>query len=125
MLKIAEFCPGFMKCQQNLVRRGDYWLIPARHVTGDVEWPKVTDENGNVKLDDERKPIPKFLPAKGIVHQYAPIAMINVAGEKISRSHDCRCSFEPKSSECANNKSGRLGIGTDLTCPPDNSNDEQ
>ena len=30
---------------------GDYWLIPARTATGDVEWPKVTDVQGNPETD--------------------------------------------------------------------------
>jgi hypothetical protein len=46
-------------------RKGDYWLIPARTATGDVEWP------GTVKD-------PSSLPPHGIVHNYAPLALISV-----------------------------------------------
>jgi len=42
---------------------GDYWLIPARTITGDVEWPG----------DPEN---PEFLPPHGILHHYAPLALV-------------------------------------------------
>ncbi|MFE2915531.1 DUF6519 domain-containing protein [Kitasatospora indigofera] len=45
-------------------RRGDYWLIPVRVVTGDVEWP--------VGLDG--RPQPKR--PHGIDYHYAPLAVI-------------------------------------------------
>lgn len=94
------------------VRRGDYWLIPARHVTGDVEWPKITDDNGNL--------IPEPLSPMGVVHYYAPLAIINENGEgRVIRSSDCRCSFRPLSYSCQYSYFGRLGIGTDLLCPQD------
>ena len=97
------------------VRRGDYWLIPARHITGDIEWPKITDNNGKL--------IPEALSPMGIVHYYAPLAIINKNGQgSVTVSSDCRCSFNPMSYACQYNKSGRLGIGTDLLCPQDDDN---
>lgn len=44
---------------------GDYWLIPARTATGDIEWEQ--DENGN----------PKAQPPNGIEHHYAPLGVID------------------------------------------------
>ena len=44
-------------------RSGDYWLIPARVITGDVEWPES---------DGEYLP----LPPRGVKHHYAPLAII-------------------------------------------------
>src|SRR5437588_7095966 len=44
-------------------RSGDYWLIPARTATGDVEWPGPPDN-----------PIP--MPPKGVEHHYAPLALV-------------------------------------------------
>ncbi|MGR8942448.1 MAG: DUF6519 domain-containing protein [Gammaproteobacteria bacterium] len=44
-------------------RSGDYWLIPARQITGDVEWPN----------EDEQ---PKALLPHGVIHYYAPLAII-------------------------------------------------
>ena len=46
-------------------RTGDNWLIPARTVTGDVEWPGPVDN-------------PTAIPPHGIVHYYAPLAIIYV-----------------------------------------------
>ncbi len=44
-------------------RNGDYWLIPARTATGDVEWPGPVDN-------------PDLLPPHGVTHHYAPLAII-------------------------------------------------
>ncbi len=96
--------------QDGRVRPGDYWLIPARVATGDVEWPPLTDDNGDVR-------VPKALPPMGIEHHYAPLAIINVSNSTVSLSSDCRCSFKTLSYNCQYNTSGRLGIGTDLICP--------
>jgi len=43
-------------------RPGDYWLIPARVITGDVEWPKKQDGTH------------KFLPPHGVEHHFAGLA---------------------------------------------------
>jgi len=48
-------------------RTGDYWLIPARTATGDVEWPGTVVN-------------PDFLPPHGVEHHYAPLAIIKVDG---------------------------------------------
>ena len=47
---------------------GDYWLIPARTATGDVEWP------GPVGA-------PHALGPRGIKHYYAPLAIFTAEGE--------------------------------------------
>ncbi len=47
-------------------RVGDYWLIPARVATGDVEWPGPIN-----------KPTP--LHPHGVEHHYAPLAIISVS----------------------------------------------
>jgi hypothetical protein len=49
-------------------RSGDYWMIPARTVTGDVEWPSGADG-----------PLP--LPADGVTYHYAPLALVKVGGD--------------------------------------------
>jgi hypothetical protein len=60
---------------------GDYWLIPARAATGDIEWPKDTDEI------DQRP--------KGIGHHYAPLGIITLTSTNaIGNITDCRCIFE-------------------------------
>jgi len=63
----------------NEYRSGDYWLIPARVVTGDVEWPGPVDK-------------PEPLPPHGILHRYAPLAVI--VGEN---AKDCGCTFSAMS----------------------------
>ena len=45
-------------------RVGDYWTIPARTATADVDWPR--DANAE----------PVFLPPQGPVHHYAPLAYV-------------------------------------------------
>ena len=51
-------------------RSGDYWTIPARIATGDVEWPGPVDA-----------PVP--LPPRGIRHFYAPLAVIDVGAADV------------------------------------------
>jgi hypothetical protein len=46
-------------------RTGDYWLIPARVATGDVEWP---GPRGN----------PRPRPPHGIEHAFAPLGVISI-----------------------------------------------
>ncbi len=52
-------------------RTGDYWLIPARTVIGDVLWPQENDPSG--------KPQPKALGPRGVRHHYALLAVISFA----------------------------------------------
>ncbi|NJO59388.1 MAG: hypothetical protein HC836_14085 [Richelia sp. RM2_1_2] len=60
-------------------RTGDYWLIPARTATGDVEWDE--DDNGT----------PLALPPHGVEHYYAPLAVI----ANLDSPEDCRHQFYP------------------------------
>ncbi|MGH9429929.1 MAG: DUF6519 domain-containing protein [Terriglobia bacterium] len=59
-------------------RTSDYWLIPARTATGDVEWPIATDTQGNPELDSQNNTIPIALPPLGVQHHYAPLAVITL-----------------------------------------------
>ncbi len=49
-------------------RPGDYWLIPARTITGDVEWPQKADPAGKLPS------VAVSLPPHGVEHHYAPLA---------------------------------------------------
>jgi hypothetical protein len=72
----------------NQYRTGDYWLIPARVATGDVEWP------GTVDKPEPRSP-------HGIQHYYAPLWIISVnpSGEVTADpGNDCRRKFGPLTS---------------------------
>ncbi len=63
-------------------RSGDWWWIPARTATGDVEWPR--DGNG---------PLAQGPLDHG--HRYAPLALINVnANGKVDESVDLRRRFK-------------------------------
>jgi Family of unknown function (DUF6519) len=81
--------PAGTAATANQYIRGDYWLIPARTATGDVEWPRETDAQGNTT--------PLALPPKGIAHHYAPLAVISMTTGPISPKQitDCRKAFAP------------------------------
>jgi len=49
----------------NNYQSGDYWLIPARTITGDVDWP---EQDGK----------PEALLPHGVIHHYAPLAIISI-----------------------------------------------
>lgn len=61
-------------------RSGDYWLIPARTATGDIEWPGESDS-------------PEALPPHGIDYAYAPLAIVDGPGQV----RDLRLGFPPLS----------------------------
>jgi Family of unknown function (DUF6519) len=65
----------------------DYWLVPARTATGDVEWPRHKDEKTGA-------PVWEALPPHGVVHHYAPLAIIQNGAAHASV--DCRYVFEPR-----------------------------
>jgi hypothetical protein len=44
-------------------RKGDYWLVPARVVTGDVEWPRDGD-------------VPRPIPPQGPLYHRASLAVV-------------------------------------------------
>ena len=58
-------------------RTGDYWLIPARTATADVEWPRETvpDAQGNLVTS------PLSKAPDGIKHYYAPLGVFQVAND--------------------------------------------
>ncbi len=59
-------------------RTGDYWLIPARVATGDIDWPSTPGSDGDL------------LPPRGIKHQYAPLAIVTSANDSANQPTDCR-----------------------------------
>jgi Family of unknown function (DUF6519) len=80
--------------QQNEYRTGDYWLIPARTATADVEWPTetVTDNQGNKTVS------PLSKAPDGIAHYYAPLGAFTVnSGGKLTllgKPNSCRKQFK-------------------------------
>jgi hypothetical protein len=83
-----------------LYRTGDYWLIPARVATGNIEWPPQTDDSGQPMLNNGTV-IPDPLPPDGIEHHFAPLGFLSLrTGENgVSLTlGSCRCTFDPASS---------------------------
>ncbi|MEN6575301.1 MAG: DUF6519 domain-containing protein [Phycisphaerales bacterium] len=78
---------------------GDYWLIPARTTTNDVEWPIKKDPDGKETKDAKGFPVPVELPPLGIVHAYCCLAVAEATmnGNTVTLTHvtDCRKVFPP------------------------------
>jgi hypothetical protein len=73
-------------------RTGDYWLIPARVATGDVEWPHVVGDGGKPVLNEDGNPVPAPLPPHGPAHYYAPLFLLpRLVGGQDPGVRDCRC----------------------------------
>lgn len=70
-------------------RSGDYWLIPARVVTGDIEWPRQTGTDGKVVMD--------ALEPHGPRHAYAPLFYTSpgATATEPRSGYDCRCEIAP------------------------------
>ena len=63
----TESIPGV----PNDYRVGDFWLIPARVATGDVEWPQQEPAGA--------QPVPAAMPPRGVQHVYAPLAQASMS----------------------------------------------
>jgi hypothetical protein len=74
-------------------RAGDFWLIPARTETGDVEWP---GEQGK----------PDARPPHGVEHFYAPLARITVGAARVVNVEENFRRRFPALASCA---LGRIG----------------
>lgn len=61
-------------------RVGDYWMIPARTATADVEWPQI-----NTK--------PAFLAPRGILRAFARLALLRCQAGVWTTLSDCRSLF--------------------------------
>jgi hypothetical protein len=69
-----------------IFRTGDYWLIPARTATGEIEWPPYAIPNIN----------PEPQPPLGIKHHYSCLGLVQVdANGGVSVTRDCRKLFPP------------------------------
>ena len=53
-------------------RTGDYWLIPARVATGQIEWPVADDLN------------PQPLPPRGVQHHFAVLGFVGWANNQLT-----------------------------------------
>jgi Family of unknown function (DUF6519) len=72
-------------------RAGDYWLIPARTATAEIEWPPYA--------------VPNLAPLaqspQGIRHHYCRLALLTVSDGVVSLFADCRQLFPPLTHICA------------------------
>ncbi len=91
----ANGTPAGATPPKNQYRTSDYWLIPARTATADVEWPKVMDAQGNPETDAQGNVIPVTLPPHGVTHHYAPLAVISTGPSGVAPGpQDCRSPFD-------------------------------
>jgi hypothetical protein len=84
---------GFLKLEDGVeikfeqgkeYKTGDYWLIPARSATADIEWPKDATNN------------PESKTPYGIKHHYGKLALVEINNEVfVNFIQDCRESFPP------------------------------
>lgn len=79
-----QFQPPDEGADDHYYQRGDYWLIPARTVTGNIEWPQVEDAQGHLG--------PGAWPPNGVKHYYAPLWIIWISndGVEADSGNDCR-----------------------------------
>jgi hypothetical protein len=66
-----EFSKGASR-DSSYYRAGDYWLIPARTATRDIEWPRSRTRTGMVETP---------IDAHGVEHAYAPLAWVDGRGK--------------------------------------------
>lgn len=71
---------------------GDYWLIPARVATGNVEWPRELVDD---LRDNRKKEVAKPLSPHGVKHHYAPLAALTLTNRAITNIVDLRHKFAP------------------------------
>ena len=74
-----------VQCSDGTYKTGDYWLIPARTATGEIEWPPFETPNLN----------PIALPPRGIQHHYCRLALLAFDTKTLSVQQDCRDIFYP------------------------------
>jgi hypothetical protein len=87
---------------------GDYWLIPARaQMEKGIQWPQ--EEDGT----------PRALPPHGVVHRYAPLALLQL-GEKEWQVDDLRREFDSLTDAKARFETGLAQVDVRLDEHKDN-----
>lgn len=100
--------------EQNRYRTGDYWLIPARVATGNIEWPVNVNHKGEPERDENGDAIPIAQSPHGIRHHYAPLAILTFEDNEW-KVDDCRCEFTALNT-CAIPSHGENGMGGAFKC---------
>lgn len=96
-VELAADNDGFLRLESGVEVRfepgryntGDYWLIPARTATRDVEWPR------------DGASTPLAMPPAGILHHYCRLALVRVAQGTPAAVVDCRDLFPSLTAMCA------------------------
>ncbi len=83
-------------------RNGDYWQAPARVALADIEWPGEPEG-------------PLAVPPDGIVHHYAPLAILQWNGSWSVLDDGCRCKLSAMNS-CNIPSYGEEGMGGASSC---------
>lgn len=78
---------------EGVYRAGDFWLIPARTATGEIEWPPFARPNTD----------PAAQPPLGVQHHFCRLALVQVFGGQIAATNikDCRELFPSLTDICA------------------------
>jgi Family of unknown function (DUF6519) len=98
-------------------RTGDYWLIPARVATGNVEWPLKTEADGTPKEDSAGNFIPLDQPPHGIEHHYALLGFAFSSNPNL-KIENARFEFWPMFFGIADPEVGRgVRVGPDRAAP--------
>ena len=58
-----------VRFEEGMVKTGDYWLIPARTLKRDIEWPKTPEDE------------PAELAPEGITHYFSRLALLEYSAE--------------------------------------------
>src|SRR6266536_5554916 len=73
-------------------RTGDYWLIPARTIIGDVLWPQKNDPSTGMPY---LSGYPEALPPHGVNHHYALLAVVSFLSDDSGFPVDLRYMVPP------------------------------
>ena len=72
-------------------RSGDFWLIPARTATGEIEWPPFSVPNT----------APEAQAPHGVRHGHCALALVDANPNGVTLRQDCRREFPPLTGICA------------------------
>lgn len=72
-------------------RSGDYWLIPARVATGDIDWPRSVAEVGGAAGEITWE----LQPPHGVFHHLAPLGFVGVDAAGALATTPCVCTITP------------------------------
>ncbi|HKE01983.1 MAG TPA: DUF6519 domain-containing protein, partial [Planctomycetota bacterium] len=83
-------------------RTGDYWVVPARTATGELEWPPFAIPNAS----------PQAQPRRGIHHHFCRLALLELdaTSKAWTVAEDCRQVFAPLTEPCCGKSTTALHV---------------